>query len=57
MPVLLPMGIAFLSVGTASLIVGIILEIVTKQPHYMILVKVASGLFALGAILFSLGVS
>ena len=45
---LLKSGIALISIGAVGIIVAVCLEVITAEPVYMIVMKVAAGFFGVG---------
>jgi len=53
---MLPAGIAVMIAGVAGVISSVILEIRFKEPVYILIMKIAPTIFAVGAVLFALGI-
>ncbi|GAH37065.1 unnamed protein product, partial [marine sediment metagenome] len=54
---LLNVGIALISIAAVSLIYAIVLEIQTGEPVYLLVMKIAAGLFGVGGPLFGLALA
>ena len=50
-------GISLISIAAASLIVAIVMETVTGEPAYYLVMKVAAGLFGVGGPIFGWGLA
>jgi len=48
-------GVTLLAVAATALVGSVGMEIWKKEPVYMIIMKVSSGLLAVGAIVFEIG--
>jgi len=48
-------GVTLLAVGTAALASSVAMEFWKKEPVYMIIMKISAGLFAIGTIIFGIG--
>ncbi|MBA7714306.1 hypothetical protein ES703_123324 [subsurface metagenome] len=54
---LLYSGIVLMSAGAVGIIFAVALEIATCEPVYMVVMKIAAGLFGLGGPLFGWGIA
>ena len=52
-----PAGIALIAVATVCLVFAICLEIVTQEPVYLLVMKVAAGFFGVGGPLLGWGIA
>jgi len=50
-------GISIMSMGTVALIIAIVMEIQTGEPFYLLVMKIAAGLFGLGGPLLGWGIA
>lgn len=49
-------GIAFVAVAAVGIIIAIVMEIVTQEPVYLTVMKVAALLFGIGGPLIGIGI-
>ena len=47
-------GIGLLGAGSVGIIIAVVMEIITAEPIYLILMKVTAGLFGVGGALIGL---
>ena len=50
-------GIAILAAGTVGLIFAVTMEIVTNEPVFMVVMKIAAGFFGVGGPLLGWGIA
>ena len=54
---LLVTGVAILAAGAVGLVFAVTMEIVTNEPVYMVVMKIAAGLFGVGGPLLGWGIA
>ena len=54
---LMSLSIAVMSVGMVGIIFAVVMEIILAEPVYLILMKVASGLFGVGGPLLGIAIA
>jgi len=50
-------GISIMSMGTVAIIIAIVMEIQTGEPVYLLMMKIAAGLFGIGGPLLGWGIA
>ena len=54
---LVGIGIVLMSAGTVGIIFAVVMEIITNEPVYLLVMKITAGLFGVGGPIFGLALA